>query len=155
MEINVFFDKGFERVISKDWLKAIGEAALSAENQPDAELGVVITGQEKIEELNRNFLGHDHPTDVLSVSLVDNPSEVIFPVPNDDDLLHLGEVVISYPQAVVQAGEREHPVKREMATLLVHGILHLLGYDHAEPDDERLMNEHLKAVLARVTRRLR
>ncbi len=154
MEVNIFFDTGFEKVISKDWLRAIGVAALSAENQPDAEVGIVITGQEKIEELNRKYLCQPHPTDVLSFSLTDNPSDVVFPTPTGDDLLHLGEVVISYPQAVIQAGEHRHSVKREVATLLVHGILHLVGYDHGEPDEERRMNEHLQAILARVARRL-
>jgi probable rRNA maturation factor len=155
VEVNTFFDPGFEKLISRDWLEAIGMAALAQEGQPDAEIGIVITGQEKIEELNRRYLGHPGPTDVLSFPTVDNPGEVIFPTPEGDDLLHLGEVVISYPQAVLQAAEHQHSVKREVATLLVHGILHLVGYDHTEPDDEQVMNQHLRTIITAVARRLR
>ena len=56
----------------------------------------------------------------------DFPSFVVPP----DDVLHLGEVIISYPQAVTQAEEHQHSVKREIAILLIHGLLHLLGYEH-------------------------
>lgn len=66
-----------------------------------------------------------------------------------DGLLHLGEVIISYPTAERQARERGHPVQREVAHLLIHGVLHLLGYDHALPEEERLMQARENLYLGR------
>jgi probable rRNA maturation factor len=59
-------------------------------------------------------------------------------------------VVISYPQAVIQAGERGHSVKRELTILTIHGILHLLGYDHAKPEERRRMRSREAALLKSV-----
>jgi probable rRNA maturation factor len=65
-------------------------------------------------------------------------------------VLHLGEVIISYPQAVAQAEEHQHSVKREIAILLIHGILHLLGFEHGEPTLKHKMTareaENLKYI---------
>ena len=68
--------------------------------------------------------------------------------PRPDSAADLGEVVISYPQAVRQAREAGHPVKRELATLLAHGLLHLLGYDHEDPEDEAEMTARQEALMA-------
>jgi probable rRNA maturation factor len=65
-----------------------------------------------------------------------------------DGIRHLGEVVISYPQAVKQAQEQGHGVTRELALLIVHGILHLLGYDHELPADEQKMRDKENKVLS-------
>jgi probable rRNA maturation factor len=59
----------------------------------------------------------------------------------------MGEVIISYPQAVIQAEEHRHPVEKELAILIIHGILHLLGYDHEEPEPERLMRAREEEIL--------
>jgi rRNA maturation RNase YbeY len=56
-----------------------------------------------------------------------------------DEIQHLGEVIISYPQAVIQAEEHQHSIKREIAILIIHGVLHLLGYEHDKPELEREM----------------
>ena len=58
-----------------------------------------------------------------------------------DNITHLGEIVISYQQAELQAGEHRHPLFKELALLLIHGVLHLIGYDHMEPDEEKAMKE--------------
>jgi probable rRNA maturation factor len=65
-----------------------------------------------------------------------------------DNIKHLGEVVISYPQALKQAREAKHPVKKEVAVLLIHGILHLLGYDHEKSRDEKRMKPRETAILS-------
>ena len=62
----------------------------------------------------------------------------------------MGEVVVSYPQAVLQARESGRALEPELANLVCHGVLHLLGYDHEEPEEEALMREKEEAVLARV-----
>jgi probable rRNA maturation factor len=64
-----------------------------------------------------------------------------------DGKLHLGDIVISYPTALKQAEEHNHPVNREIAILLIHGILHLLGYDHDIPARERKMHRREAAIL--------
>jgi probable rRNA maturation factor len=151
MEVNVFFDTGFEEVAGEAWLRKIAETVLESENQPDAEMGIVITGQEKIRELNRRYLDRDQPTDVLAFALKGTPGEMPFPAP-DDDVDHLGEVVISAEQAVIQGKEHHHSTQKEIAILLVHGTLHLIGYDHGEPDEEKTMNRKAQAILKQIPR---
>jgi probable rRNA maturation factor len=146
MEINIYYDEGFEDAVKEEWLRNIAESVLKAEEQPDAEVGIVITGQEKIQALNRKYLDKDSPTDVLAFALKGSPDEMPFPAP-DDDVDHLGEVVISIEQAAIQAKSHHHSKEREIAILLIHGILHLIGYDHAEPDEENEMNLKAKAIL--------
>jgi probable rRNA maturation factor len=151
VEVNIYYDTGFENAFPEEWLRRAAETVLEAENQPDAELGIVITGQEKIHELNRRYLERDRPTDVLAFALKGTPSEMPFPAP-DDDVDHLGEVVISVEQAAIQAKQHRHSVAREVAILLVHGVLHLIGYDHGEPDEERVMKEKARAILKQIPR---
>ncbi len=140
MEVNIYFEEGFENAVSEGWLKKVAETALQYESQPDAELGVVITGQEKITQLNKKYLNREGPTDVLAFALKGTPGEMPFPAP-DDDVDHLGEVVISVEQAAIQAPQHHHSSSREIAVLLVHGILHLIGYDHETREDGARMRK--------------
>ncbi|HEY91190.1 MAG TPA: rRNA maturation RNase YbeY [Dehalococcoidia bacterium] len=158
MEINVLIDEGMEGYLSEGWLQGIAGAVLLAENaDPAAEMGLVITGQEKIQELNLVHLGEDKPTDVLSFPMLpDSGNEEesgAFMVP-PDGIVHLGEVIISYPQAVIQAEEHGHSVEKEVAVLLIHGVLHLLGYDHAEPDEQRDMQAREADILAHLAEQI-
>ncbi len=148
MEINILFDIGFEDCLPEDWLRTIAASALSYEGKTGIEMGILITGQEKIQELNNLYLQEDHPTDVLSFAMLETTGAepVIFPGA-PDKLEHLGEVIISYPQAAIQAAEHHHPVKAETALLLVHGILHLLGYDHDIPEREDQMKKREQEIL--------
>ncbi len=154
MEINVLIDEGLEGCLDVAWLESVVVEALLAENtDPGSELGLVITGQEKIRELNLVHLGEDKPTDVLSFPMLpdsgDEAESGTFIVP-PDGITHLGEVIISYPQAVIQAEERGHSVQKEVATLIIHGVLHLLGYDHAEPEEQRDMQAREAEILTRI-----
>jgi probable rRNA maturation factor len=150
MEINVLIEEGVEVETDPEWLQKVVEKTLQAENAPPSvEISLVITGQERIRELNRQYRGKDQPTDVLSFSMSEQkedeePAAFIGP---PDGLLHLGEVIISYPQAVIQAQERNHSIKKEMAILTVHGVLHILGYDHEQPDKEPAMTAKEKSIL--------
>jgi probable rRNA maturation factor len=99
------------------------------------ELTAVVTGDEAIRQLNRDYRGVDAPTDVLSFGNADDESFVIAPeIPR-----YLGDVLISFPRAEAQAAQAGHPVGDELRLLVVHGVLHLLGHDHAEPDEKRAM----------------
>lgn len=148
MEINILFDTGFEHIFSEEWLDTIASRTLRFEGKTEVEMGILITGQEKIQELNTRYLQEDHPTDVLSFAMNETGGNdsIVFPE-TVDNLQHLGEVIISYPQAVIQAAEHHHPVTTEAAILLIHGILHLLGYDHDIPEHEKIMKSRERAIL--------
>jgi len=152
MEINVLIDEEFEGEFESNRLRNIVEQVLIAEDAaPATELGLVITGQAKIQELNLVHLGIDEPTDVLAFPM--NPeedSDIPAFVTPPDGAVHLGEVIISFPQAFLQAEEHRHPVKKEIAILIVHGVLHLLGYDHDTPEPEQRMKARETEILERV-----
>ena len=108
-------------------------AALKHENAESRFLSVVLTRDENIHEYNREYRSVDRPTDVLS-----------FPADEGDDLLappdgFLGDIMISIPRAREQAKALGHSTEREILFLTVHGVLHLLGYDHMRPEDEQIM----------------
>lgn len=101
----------------------------------EAELTLRITGDRELRRLNARFLGDDRPTDVLSFAAGEPGA-------------YLGDLAISWPAAVRQAGEHGHPATSELALLAVHGLLHLLGWDHAAPLEEREMIRLTQAGLA-------
>jgi probable rRNA maturation factor len=98
---------------------------------PDADLSIVLVDDARIQALNRDFLAHDAPTDVLSFP-ADEPDP-------ETGRRYLGDVVISLVRAEEQARERGHAAEAEMQLLVVHGILHLLGHDHAEAGEKERM----------------
>ena len=97
----------------------------------DLELTIVISNDSELHELNREYLGVDAPTDVLSF-----PADELDP---DSGMLYLGDVILSLPRAQAQAAAGGHAVEAELQLLTVHGTLHLLGYDHADPGDKAAM----------------
>ena len=152
-EINVIIEGVFENCPGEDWLRNVAEQAITAEGiTSDAELGLVVTGQERVQELNRVYRGKDRPTDVLSFGMAPalEETEATHFVTPPDGILHLGEVIISYPQAVIQAREHEHPIKKEIAILIIHGVLHLCGCDHEKPEPGRLMRMREAEILSQV-----
>jgi len=150
MEINVLIDEGLEGYLEVSWLQSVAEQALVAQDAGSGvELGLVITNQERVQQLNRSYLGKDEPTDVLAFSTREEIDAELPPfVQPPDGMLHLGEVIISYPQAVIQAEGHRHSVKREIAILIIHGVLHLLGYEHDKPELERQMKTREKEILS-------
>jgi probable rRNA maturation factor len=126
-------------------LTAIGEEALRQERSSDAEVSVTMVTDATIQELNRTYRGVDQPTDVLSFALREGDEQ---PLPAGDWPELLGDVIISLPRAKAQAAEYGHSLERELGYLLVHGILHLLGYDHEDAAGLETMREKEEAVLA-------
>jgi probable rRNA maturation factor len=102
-------------------------------------LTILITSDEQVKDLNRQFLGIDSTTDVLSFTAGETDP--------DSGELYLGDVVISYPRALAQAQTGGHDVADELKLLVVHGILHLIGHDHAEPGAKARMWELQGAIL--------
>jgi len=150
MEINVLIDEDLEGNLEAGWLQSVAQQILVAQGVgADVELGLVIATQQRVQQLNRDYLGRDEPTDVLAFSAreeigVDLPPFVQPP----DGVLHLGEVIVSYPQAVIQAEEHQHSIKKELAILIIHGVLHLLGYEHDKPELERKMRAREAEILS-------
>jgi len=112
----------------------------------ETELSLIITEDEAIRELNRRFRGVDAPTDVLAFGAGAEKHFVSAP----EDPPYLGDVVISYQRAQAQAEELGHAVAEELKLLVIHGILHLLNYDHQEEAAAQKMRERERETLAKV-----
>ncbi len=155
IEIDVLTDESLEGCPEAGWLRSVAEQALVAQGAgSDVELGLVLTTQEKVQALNRNYRGKDEPTDVLAFPMMPVAEETGAGFPPfakpPDGVRHLGEVIISYPQAVIQAEEHRHSIKKEIAILIIHGVLHLLGYDHDKPGLARQMRAREREVLSHI-----
>jgi len=139
----VSLDEQVRAAIDSERLERLASAVMEREGLPPGEVSVLITDDEMVRRLNREYGGEDTPTDVLAFSLTEGEE---FASP--DDVLRLGEVIISYPTARRQADDAQRPVRDEIEHLLVHGVLHLLGYDHAEPAEEERMRGREHELLA-------
>jgi probable rRNA maturation factor len=114
------------------WLeRAAKETLLHAEVAPEVELSLVLSNDARLRELNFQFLDIDEPTDVLSFPSDETDPESAAP--------YLGDVIISFERANIQAQAAGHTLKDELELLVVHGVLHLLGYDHAIHDEQQAM----------------
>jgi probable rRNA maturation factor len=143
-EVDVQVAPALAESVSADHLEAIAVAALRHEKAP-GQATIVVTDDDGIQELNRSFLGIDAPTDVLAFSAQENGSSfVIAPEAGT----YLGDVVISYPRAIAQAGDAGHPVQQELNLLVVHGLLHLMGYDHSTEAGKTAMWARQDEILA-------
>ena len=157
----------FRRALSMEWLTGVADAALAEASPPtgaDASrrnTSLVVADDATVQELNRDYRGLDETTDVLAFSsqhwghyegedepkVFQNREPFVTPEGHHD---FVGEVIISYPQCRRQADARGKSVEDELALLITHGVLHLLGYDHVEPEEEREMQALEQKVLARV-----
>lgn len=138
LQLSIQIEDPFAGQVSDSWLRRVASATLTTAGVASrVELGLVIAGDSTVRELNRTYRGIDNNTDVLAFALSESPAgqDQPFILP-PDDIIHLGEIMISHPQATAQANSAQHPLERELALLMAHGILHLLGYDHQRPEDE-------------------
>ena len=130
-----------KRKLPKSWIEERAKRILEILGIENSELSVLITGDGEIKELNKTYRGKDRPTDVLSFPMGDRI----------DGKLILGDVVISLDTARRQAKELGHSLEEEVERLLVHGILHLLGYDHElGREEERKFRELEERALAQL-----
>ncbi len=122
------------------------QAALQVEQAPTGcEIGIRICDDAELHRLNREFRGVDAPTDVLSFA--DDGADQRF-VHAPEQPRYLGDIAISFPRVLAQAAEYGHSPARELAYLTVHGVLHLLGYDHERgPEEAALMREREEAIM--------
>jgi len=147
-EIEISAEEKFRGAVDGVWVKKIVRQVLKAEGVvPPYEVGLVFTDSEAVKQLNRDYRGMDETTDVLAFYMLPRKEvDDSFALP-PDGVTRLGEVIISYPQAIEQAREQGHSTEKELALLIIHGVLHLLGYDHEEPEEEAKMRTREKELL--------
>lgn len=127
--------------IDLDDLRKVIDKALESENVSNAIMNVIIIDNEKIHEINREYRGIDRPTDVISFALEDDKTFI------NTDFRVLGDIYISIDKVHEQAKIYGHSERRELSFLTVHGVLHLLGFDHMEKEDEVIMFKKQDEIL--------
>jgi len=140
--------------INQKYLNKIAEKTLeTVKFKKPAEISLVIAGDRRIKTLNRKYRGKNKITDVLSFSALEDKlnknKKIKFISPKEKAFL--GEIFICYPQAARQAKFQKHPVKKETAILLIHGVLHLLGYDHLKKSEMIKMKQKEKDVYSLIS----
>ena len=151
VEVDDKFDFDYKEAITN----AILETHKYCDCPFDIEVNVLLTTNEAIHVINRETRDIDRATDVLSFPMIEYTVPADFSGIEDDiSLFHpdtgelmLGDIVISYDKVLSQAAEYNHSVKRELAFLTAHSMLHLLGYDHMTKDDEKLMFSHQEEIM--------
>ncbi len=140
-DINVVDEYGYFKDIDNSYLLDVLDYTLEKLKIESATFTVILTNDEIVHELNKTYRGIDRTTDVISFALNDNGA---FPGP----INVLGDIYISIPKMIEQAKTYEHSEKRELSFLAVHGLLHLLGYDHTLGEkEEKEMFDLQKEIL--------
>ena len=150
--MNLLINDSTDGLFSDEYRKIIFdvlERALEIEDiKSNPEISISIVKNDEIQLLNKKFRGIDRPTDVLSFPLIDfngYDKNVLI----EENVL-LGDIVISIEKVFEQAKSYNHSVERELGFLVAHGILHLLGYDHINSEDEEIMFDKQNIILLKV-----
>lgn len=130
----------YEQIFEKLYIKVFKFLKIKANYSTD----VTIVDNKSIHEINRQYRKVDRPTDVISFAYLDDKNEVEL---NGSNSIPLGTILISYEKAEEQAISYGHSLVREMSFLFVHGVLHLLGYDHQTQEEEAKMFALQKEIL--------
>jgi probable rRNA maturation factor len=130
-----------------DLLRQAAAAVLTAQNVRSAQISLVLTDDAEIRQINREFLGHDYPTDVISFLLTEaSPATKTI----DGEAQIDGELIISTETAQRVAAEQGCDAASEVVLYVVHGLLHLCGYDDQTESDRFLMRQHEHEILTRL-----
>ncbi|MDR3270026.1 MAG: rRNA maturation RNase YbeY [Peptococcaceae bacterium] len=143
----------WERVFAEDAARSLSELLQAGAQETlrrfsasaHAEISLTLTDDARIQALNRAYRGIDRPTDVLSFALTEQTEDEPDVIGGEDD--SLGDIVISLERAAEQASAYGHSLEREVVYLAVHGVLHLLGFDHEAPADRDVMRGHEEEVM--------
>lgn len=127
--------------IDENLLNNVASFALEHEGVSNGVVNIIIVDNKKIRKINKEYRGIDRETDVISFALEDDDTFIELPI------RILGDIYISIDKVKAQAEEYKHTVKREISFLTVHGILHLLGYDHMNDNDEKIMFDKQDTIL--------
>jgi len=134
--------ESFHEDYQEIYMKIIEETCLQLNLKEDIELSCIFVDDKKIHEINKEYRQVDRPTDVISFALEDNEVLLLEGMPRN-----LGDIFISIDRAKVQAEQYGHSIKREMCFLFTHGLLHLLGFDHMDKQEEKEMFEMQDTIL--------
>lgn len=151
VDIEVQIDDAYAPHVDGENLRAVAAATLSAYAIDDTELTIVVTSDEAVQQLNRDYRGIDAPTDVLSFAAQEGEeqNEVALPPELAAELdRYLGDIIIAYPYTIQQAAHYSSTPAAELRLMVVHGVLHLLGDDHDSAEAEATMWARQEAVLA-------
>lgn len=150
-DIAVEIDEALTDPIDVAAIRAAAEATLRRLNVERAGLTIALTTDEYVRSLNAQYRGIDEPTDILSFAAQESlPGAPSFALPAEAlaEVQHyLGDLVIAYPYSVCQAAHYQNSVTAELQLLVVHGVLHLLGYDHDDETSERVMGALQEEIL--------
>lgn len=138
MDIEIIDEFGYNK--DYGYLNEVIDIALEKESVKNAIFSIVFVDNEKIQEINKNYRGIDKVTDVISFAFEDN-------LTINYDFRFLGDIYICIPKMIEQSREYNHSEKRELSFLVVHGLLHLLGYDHMNKEDEEEMFKRQEVIL--------
>lgn len=138
---NEFLDKLYEDDYLETYVKKVLELEEIESDRP-LYMSILLTDNVNIQIVNRDFRGKDMPTDVISFAYHETEDFDIGPYDT------LGDIVISLERVEEQASEYNHSFQREFYYVLTHGILHILGYDHIEEEDKKIMREREEAILS-------
>lgn len=139
--ISVIIKKNYRTVLSPETIERMIFSIFQILNvDENSGLSILVTSETELHKLNRQYLDIDKPTDVLSFE-----SNEVDP---ETGCLFLGDIALSYPTAEKQAVEAGHPVENEITLLLIHGILHLLGYDHDSQSEKAEMWQKQQSILS-------
>jgi probable rRNA maturation factor len=146
IDIDIQISESLMTPVDVTLIEQAARAALAAEQQVGAiEISILVTDDTELRALNRDYRGIDSPTDVLSFAAEEGQAGFVRP---PDAPRYLGDLALSYERALHQAAEYGHTPARELAFLTVHGVLHLLGYDHERgPEDEAAMRAREEAIM--------
>lgn len=157
MQIEISNDQEFSLGFDlEDLAQRVGSAVLESEHCPyEAEASLTITGDDTIHKLNAEFRGIDRATDVLSFPLFSYEKPADFSETEgqpdafnpETGFLMLGDIILSFDHARAQAEAYGHSLQREIAFLIAHSMLHLIGYDHMTDEEREVMEEKQRAVL--------
>jgi len=136
------YNESNDDFLYKDIIEKVVNKALETEKVENASCSIIIVDNAYIQKLNKEYRGIDRITDVISFALEDDKSMVI---PNDIRLL--GDIYISFDKAKEQAKDYGHSIERELCFLAVHGIYHLLGYNHETKEEAEIMFKKQEEVL--------
>lgn len=138
--ISIQINERYIAVIDSNIIRrAINQALNYVAKSDRVSLSVVFEDDEILHQLNNQYLGIDAPTDVLAF-----PAEY---TDSDTGERYLGDILVSASRALEQAAEGNHPIEDELQLLVVHGVLHLLGYDHTETSEKEQMQSAQSAIL--------
>lgn len=137
----VFNETSYELEEERRELKELLNFALKRENLENVEFNIIFVDKDTIHNMNKTYRNVDRVTDVISFALEDNKTIEL-------DHRLLGDIYICIDKAKEQAEEYGHSFKRELSFLAVHGLLHLLGYDHMEEEEEKVMFQKQEDILS-------